>query len=186
MPKLIQTTAERPDASIDAVVASVTEKAIAKFEQQYAQESDGLYPTGTQIGRGSLRPWHVGLDSAALATRGRWQFTPAAAGWANWIDITVYRYTFLVVEGIGNPDPPNVYELRPNFGGMDYPVVNITEIYDYEETLGWFEVPYPIAPNQTLTYRINWRNANQVERIYLLGEAVAYASYLRDETPPTE
>lgn len=185
MPKLINVIEEKPDDAIDSVVIPVIKKATEKFNQTYADESDGLYPISTQIGRGSLRPWHVGMDSAVLLTRGRWVYNPVA-GWADWINVTTYRHTYVVGEGIANPSvQPQVYEIAFHFGGQIYPVIQIEEINDFEVPVGWFEVPFPVSPANNLTVRNNSTGTND-EFIRLMGETVAIASYLRDETPPVE
>ena len=84
MPYLIPWISERPDEAIAQAREDTIERAKDIWGLDYAEQSDGLYPSGNQIGRSQYRPGHT------RGERGSAQIMPETIG-GQWT--TVFQAT---------------------------------------------------------------------------------------------
>lgn len=87
MPYLIPWISERPDEAIAQAREDTIERAKDIWGLDYAEQSDGLYPSGNQIGRSQYRPGHT------RGERGSAQIMPETIG-GQWT--TVFQATAAV------------------------------------------------------------------------------------------
>lgn len=202
MPMLLELVNKRPDDAVDQGVSDAVQRAKDVWGLEYADDSQGLYPSGNQIGRGTLRVDHL-FDRTATQSQsqsirrngGRWATvtgaatltgvipldTDAGAGWVDWLNFTTDQDAFIVWEGAFNWDvTPSIHEIRSRLSGMDVPPVSLDVMYTYEKPQGYFEVPVVISPRGSWVLRVRSHlvGGNLVEQFGLLGDLIAKRSYL--------
>jgi len=179
---LLKVTDKRPDAEIDKLVDAVIADATAAWSPE---KFDGEYPK-TGFGIGILRPKDVqvkagvALDTAVGSVY--WGASIAAAStWQDWINITTSLDAYLIITGVMILDAtPNVVAIRPHVDGEDFPVIDVEQIYAWDEAKGWFSKPFAVKPGKSFKIRILAKNAG-IANIGLLGYKVAKRGYLITE-----
>ena len=179
---LLKVTDKRPDAEIDKLVDAV----IADASATWAPEKfDGEYPK-TGFGVGVLRPKDVQVEDttaeAGAVGSVYWGASiTAASTWQDWFNITTSEDTYLIITGVMVLDAtPNVTAIRPHVDGEDFPVIDIEQIYAWDEAKGWFSKPFAVKPSKTFKMRVIGKNAG-IANIGLLGYKVAKRGYLITE-----
>lgn len=181
--KLLELTSERPDAAINALIQATINEAARYWEPE---AFGGEYPkTGFGIGR--LTPKDVFCPSDATTT-GAWTRSTgwgvsiaAASTWQDWIDVTTSDSAFFIVTGIFCLDAiPNVTHIRPHVDGNDWPIVDIQEMYTFQEPKAYFSKPFAIRPEKKFKMRVIGTAAG-VAKLGLLGFKIAKRSYLISE-----
>lgn len=191
----------RPDDAISQARDDTISRAKDIWGLDYADSSNGLYPSGNQIGRSPFRP-----DVAAVGTRvfpqaagGMWRTvvpivpsiptgaaTPIvtnAQGWAEWLDFTLDEDAFIIIEGVfSTATVPTIREQQLELSGVKLPVQQIEEIYNNGQDLvkGYWEVPAVLSPKSNFHnwVRSSTISANLDEGFGFLGELIAKRSYM--------
>jgi hypothetical protein len=179
---LLKVTDKRPDAAIRALVDEVISTASRDWNLRF----EGEYPR-TGFGIGTLRPIDVKYTSATVATGMTssiyWGASIAAAStWQDWFDVTTTEVAYLIITGVFCMDAtPNITHIRPHVDGVDFPVINIEQIYTWDEAKGWFSKPFAVRPQKSFKMRIVGKTAG-ISKIGLLGYTVAKRSHLIQES----
>jgi hypothetical protein len=179
---LLKLTDKRPDAEINSLVDAVIADAGATWGPE---KFDGEYPK-SGFGIGILRPKDVQVEdgSAESGAVGSiyWGASIAAAStWQDWINISTSEDCYIIVTGIFCLDAtPNVTAIRPYIDGEDMPVIDIEQLYSWDEAKGWFSKPFAVKPQKSFKLRIVGKTAG-VAKIGLLGYVVAKRGYLITE-----
>lgn len=180
---LLKVTDKRPDAAIKALVDAVIKDAESTWSPE---KYDGEYPK-SGFGIGVLRPYDVAYTSASVAGPNQassiyWSASIAATStWQDWINITTTEVAYLIITGVFCLDAtPNVTQIRPHVDGTDFPVIDIEQIYAWDEGKGWFSKPFAVKPQKAFKVRIVGKAAGEA-KIGLLGYAVAKRSHLISE-----
>lgn len=190
----------RPDDAIGQARDDTVARAKDVWGLDYADSSNGLYPSGNQIGRAAFRP-----DSAYQGTivfpqgaGGQWRtvwaaggvptgaVTPVATnaqGWVDWLNFIVDEDVFVIIEGVfSTATVPTIREIQLNLSGVMLPVMQIEEIYNNGDDLvkGWFEVPAVVSPKSQFDVwlRSSTISGNVDEGFGFLGEEIAKRSFL--------
>jgi hypothetical protein len=191
----------RPDDAISQARDDTVSRAKDIWGLDYADSSNGLYPSGNQIGRSPFRP-----DIAANGTRvfpqgagGQWRtvvpvvpsvntgaVTPIVAdaqGWAEWLDFILDEDCFIIIEGVfSTATVPTIREHQLELSGVKLPVQQLEEIYNNGEDLvkGYWEVPAVLSPKSNFHnwVRTNGVSANLDEGFGYLGEVIAKRSFI--------
>lgn len=182
--KLLELTSERPDAAINALIqATVIESGKYWEPEQYG----GEYPkSGFGIGR--LQPRDVFIAGIGTSAANAWTSdtmwgicVAAACTWQDWISTTTSDSCFIIVVGVQCLDAiPNISQIRPHVDGNDWPVIDIQEIYTFQEPKGYFSKPFAIRPEKAFKIRVTGVTAG-ISKFGLLGYVVAKRSYLITE-----
>lgn len=179
---LLKVTDKRPDAEIDKLVDAVIADASAtwapeKFDGEYPKTGFGigiLRPKDVQVEKGSAEPnalgsccWGVSITNAST--------------WQDWFDITTSEDCYLIITGVMVFDAtPNVVAIRPYIDGEDMPVIDIQQIYTWDEAKGWFSKPFAVKPSKSFRLRV-FAQSTGIAKIGLLGYKVAKRGYLITE-----
>lgn len=177
--KLLELTGERPDAAINALIQATINEAAKYWEPE---EYGGEYPkSGFGIGR--LQPRDCKLAATAWTSTTGWGVSlNAASTWQDWFDIVTSDSCFIVVTGVFCLDAiPNVTHIRPHVDGNDWPIIDINELYTFQEPKAYFSKPFAIRPEKAFKMRAIGMAAG-VAKIGLLGFVVAKRSYLIKES----
>lgn len=203
MPYWLNVINEKPDDAIAQSRKDTIQRAKDVWGLDYADSSDGLYPSGNQIGRTQFRPdqteirdFTVGLPST---NGGQWrtrvQLGPAgpiaamvadANGWGTFFDFTLDDDVFIIIEGVLSTDTtPTVREIHLTLSGTSLPPMQIEEIYASEEETnkGYMEIPVVVSPKSQFNCRIRSSTVSSGidEGFGILGEAIAKRGYLIKE-----
>ena len=196
MPYLMEFIDARPDEEIEKARETVIAKAEKKFSADYARKTDGLYPIGSQLGRASLRPGHVNL---VLATyHNRWTHPVLGAGaWTTWFTGKTPEEVYVIIEGVFNSSAKAVWDdtaalyrtsqinaMKPHYGGTEFPVMSLQDVWNFKEPIGWFEKPVVITPETSCEMELSSLAgaAALLENIGLLGEVIGQRESLIDAT----
>ena len=197
MPYKMELVNARPDDAIKQARDDTIKRAKDIWGLDYADASEGLYPSGNQIGRGDLRMdqcFNRATAAALIALGGRWQtaiatglgFTPSATtGWQDWLDFVVDEDTFIIIEGaFSNETNPTITELKPDLGGVALPPIALDPMYAQEIPRAYLEVPAIVSPKSNMKVRLRSTNVGVVtlEQLGMIGETIAKRSYLILET----
>lgn len=199
MPFWLNIIKETPDEAIKKARDDTIERAKDIWGLDYADDSDGLYPSGNQIGRTQFRPdmtesedFTVGLPPT---NGGQWRTTvqvppapPApmvtdANGWGIFFDFVVDEDTFIIIEGLFSTDTtPTIREIHNSLSGVDLPVQQIEEIYSSEEETnkGYVEIPVVVSPKSPYRCRVRSSTVSGAidEGFGILGEAIAKRAFI--------
>ncbi len=204
MPYLLPVIAEKPDEAIEQARKDTIERAKDIWGLDYADSSEGLFPSGNMIGRSQFRPDQtlannpappVGLPSTnggqwvtvvSLAGGGAANMVTDANGWGTFFDFIVDEDAFIIIEGMESTDTaPTVREIRHELSGVQLPVFQIEEIYNNGEDVvkGYQEIPVVISPKSQFRERIRSSTvgANIGEGFGIIGETVGKRSHLIQE-----
>lgn len=162
----------RPDNEIRAAV----DESINYARQQWAPLNfEGEYPM-SGFGITILRPRHVGQPNDY------WQYS-VTTSFANWVTDTLSDNVVDVITGIFNLTPdPSTTEVFPSANGIDLPYFNMEHLYATNVQRAWFTKPWAVKNNNSVTIQTIGR-VGQVERLGLMGFAIAKRSYLLTAAP---
>jgi hypothetical protein len=194
MPYLLNMISERPDEAIDEARKDCVQRAKDIWGLEYADYSDGLYPSGNQIGRTMFRPDHTharpGNQNVALLNTngGQWRtfvslaggagaaMVTDANGWGDYFDFILSSDMFLILEGLFSIDTaPTVREHKYELSSTALPVIQNEEIYSSEqEVKGYYEVDAVVSPDSQCRMRIRSSTVggNITEAFGPIGECV--------------
>jgi len=199
MPYWLNVIKETPDDAIAQSRKDTIQRAKDVWGLDYADSSDGLYPSGNQIGRTQFRPdmteirdYNIGLPPA---NGGQWRtrvnipgggnagVATDASGWGTFFDFTLEDDVFIIIEGVLSTDTtPTIREVRLNLSGTALPPMQIEEIYASEEETnkGYLEIPVVVSPKSSFMFNIRSStvSANVDEGFGVLGEAIAKRGFL--------
>jgi len=192
----------RPDDAVSQARDDTVKRAKDIWGLDYADSSNGLYPSGNQIGRSPFRP-DVGSNGARVFPRqagGQWRtvlggatfddpdgaptaLTPDVNGWAEWLDFILDEDAFVIIEGVfSTATVPTIREHQLELSGVKLPVQQIEEIYNNGEDLvkGYFEVPAVLSPKSQFHNYVRMGPVGETldEGFGYLGELIAKRSYL--------
>jgi hypothetical protein len=175
----------------DTVKAALTKWAMPNPELGFSSHGyGGLYPKEGQIGRTDLRPDDVGIIVAATGGLGAglWDNTTAysaadnATGWVTEINVTSDEDAYLIIEGIRDLTVnPSLTEMQISVGGTDYPVMHVTEMFNFDPAgFGWLPMPIVCPPKTSLKLQLRYKAsvAAAAELVGLIGEVIAKQAYL--------
>jgi len=201
MPWLMSLINARPDDAVQQARDDTVDRAKDVWGLDYADSSNGLYPSGNQIGRTQLRP-DVAFQGTVVFPRlagGQWRTVWAAGGvptgaitavvpnalngWGRWLDFIVDEDAFVIIEGVfSTATTPTIREVKFTLSGVELPVFQIEEIYNNGDDLvrGFFEVPAVVSPKSQMVIDIRQGPiaAGIDEGFGILGEMVAKRSML--------
>jgi len=194
MPYLLNMISERPDEAIAEARSDCIQRAKDVWGLEYADYSDGLYPSGNQIGRTQFRPDHTharpGNQTVALLNTngGQWRtfvslagggganMVTDANGWGAYFDFILSSDMFLILEGIFSIDTaPTIREHAWQLSSTSLPVIQHEEIYSSEqEVKGYYEVDAVVSPDSQCVMRIRSSTVggNIAEAFGPLGETI--------------
>jgi hypothetical protein len=191
----------RPDDAISQARDDTVSRAKDIWGLDYSDSSNGLYPSGNQIGRAPFRP-DVAADGTIVFPQGaggQWRTvyptTPSdnttaplpivtdATGWAEWLDFIVDEDLFIIIEGVfSTATVPTIREQQLELSGVKLPVWQLEEIYNNGQDLvkGYSEVPAVLSPKSNFH---NWVRSSVIsgdldEGFGYLGEVIAKRSYM--------
>ncbi len=175
----------------DAVKAALTKWGMANPEAGFTSPGyGGLYPKAGQIGRADLRPDDVGIIVVAAdgLGAGLWDNTTgytaagAATGWVTEINVTTDEDAYLIIEGIRDLTVnPQLTEMQLSIMGTDYPVLHVTEMFNFDPAgFGWLPMPIVCPPKTSLKLQLRYKAtvAAAAELVGLIGEVIAKQTYL--------
>lgn len=210
MPKLLNVITESPEDAMEQAIEDAIKRAKDVWGLEYADESDGLYPSGSVIGRTQFRPsdaadgsqpypetaggqWRTVYDDGGVITA----LGTDANGWGTWLDFDVHEDAFIVIEGVfSTAAEPTIVELGMNLSGTSLPIMQLENgLYATEErTLrGYFEIPVVVSPKAEIIFKLRSyltgvaaapeANGTAIsEGFGIIGDTVAKRSYLIKET----
>jgi len=172
------------DSRTDLIVKNAVDTAIADAEKLWSPEKfDGVYPVkGFGISR---------LKAADLIAAGSivgpfskmftWSVTTASA-WETYInDVTLSKATYVVICGVYNLDAaPDVEAMKINADGIEYPVIDLNEIYGWDVAVAYFSHPIIVRPEKKLGIKLKARTVGR-KNIGFIGYTVGTRSYLIGE-----
>jgi hypothetical protein len=165
---------------IERTIKAVIDEAMSRWQVAYG----GFYPVGGQVGRGPLRPQHVG-NPAGGGLR-RWRFTTAGAVTAAAISAWIAAFAvgandnaFIVVTGLHYPDVnPVVHEVQFVVGGKTNPIWNIEEIFSKLEPEFYFKKPLVCTPDTLFQTDVTASAGAIVQDIGLLGDVIGKHAFM--------
>jgi len=199
----------KPVSAIEKVVEEALRRALKEFDMANPELGfsskgyGGLYPKEGQLGRSDLRPDHVGINatSGGVGTDGlggdQWSnnlaytHTNLLTGWVLDRNITSDEDAYLIIEGIFDINPnPLLNAVQFSIGGVDYPVMNVRDIYTFDPFgMGWFPIPFIVPPK--VNFKVYYRWDNDVvarstttvgtELAGLIGEVIAKSAFLQKQ-----
>jgi len=201
----------KPVLEIEKAVEEALRAALLEFDMAdpnlgfSSKGYGGLYPKEGQLGRSDLRPDHVGIDAtlaaAPAATDGlagdQWTNNLVyshASGLTGWVldrNITTDEDAYLIIEGVKDLSPnPLLNAVQFAVGGVDFPVMNVRDIYLFDPFgMGWFPVPFIVPPK--VNFKVYYRWDNDVvarsttvvgsEFAGLIGEVIAKSAFLQKQ-----
>ena len=201
MPWLQSLINARPDDAIGQARDDTVSRAKDIWGLDYADSSNGLYPSGNQIGRTQLRPdaafqgtivfprlaggqWRTVWAAGGVPTGAITPVAPVAlTGWGVWLDFIVDEDMFIIIEGVfSTATTPTVREIKFSLSGVELPVFQIEEIYNNGDDLvkGYLEVPAVVSPKSQMVINIRQGPpaAGLDEGFGIIGEIVAKRSAL--------
>lgn len=173
------------DARTDAIVSNAVAVAVADAEELWKPEKfDGVYPTNG-FGVMRLRPADLVLKTNQPGCRysAMWTMSVAtASAWETYITLTLSDSCYVVITGIFNYDAtPDVEAIKFNADGVEYPLIQIDEMYGWDVAVAYFSHPIVIRPEKQLTIKAKARTAG-FKNFGFIGYTVAKRSYLINET----
>jgi hypothetical protein len=111
-----------------------------------------------------------------------WGFSlTTASTWETMIDVTLSDSCYIVLTGIFCLDAnPDVEMIKIVADGVEYPVMDITEMYSWDQASANFAHPVVVSPEKNL--KIKWKGPTaRQSKIGFLGYCVATRSYLIGE-----
>jgi len=201
---------KKPVSIIDQEIEDTIKTALKKWNMPRPELGSGspgyggLYPKEGQIGRADLRPDHVGKDAtlATAATDGlggdKWSnsllYTHGASvtGWVTDLNLTIDEDVYIVLEGIFDISVnPVLSALQFSVAGMDYPVMNVRDMYIFKpKGVGWFPMPFVVPEKVNLKVYLRYsgdvataRSTTTVgsEMLGFIGEVIAKQAYLQKQ-----
>lgn len=176
------------DIRAEQVIAQAVQAAISDAEALWQPEKfDGVFPTkGFGIRRLTARDM-MGTNGAggtsiwAGDSGGCWTLSIAAAShaWTNIISgAMVSDSCYLVLTGFFNLDgAPDIDAIKISADGIEYPIIDLQEMYGWDVANAYFTHPIIIRPEKTFTVAACARLAG-VKRFGFLGYTIAKRSYL--------
>jgi hypothetical protein len=176
------------DASDNANIQTAVATAIADAESLWAPEKfDGVFPTrGFGIKR--LQPKDIGRlqamwSAAPAAFSDMWYFSYTTAGqWLTIIGQAVLSDScYVILTGFFNYDAnPDVEAIKIIADGIEYPVIDLQEMYGWDFATAYFSHPIIIRPEKMITVKMRC-TAPGIKHFGFLGFVVAKRSYLIGE-----
>lgn len=172
------------DARADAIVAQAVATAIGDATTLWSPEPfDGVFPVkGFGIARlkaadvrlrhtleGSLYSnfWGVSINTAST--------------WETYWDNTLSDSCYVIITGIYCYDAdPDVTEIKFIAEGIEYPVINIQEMYGWDIAVAYFSHPIIVRPKKALRVKVKAITAGQ-KKLGFIGYTVGTRSYLITE-----
>jgi hypothetical protein len=173
------------DVRGDTIVRQAVDTAISDALELWKPELfDGPFPI-KGFGIAKLRAKEllktVATQNGAIYT-GFWGFSVnTASTWETMVDVTLSDSCYIVITGIFCYDAnPDVELIKITADGVEYPVMDITEMYGWDEAIAYMSHPVVVRPEKQL--KIKWKapTAGQ-KKIGFLGYVVAKRSYLINE-----
>ncbi len=181
---MLTVTDARPDAQIQALQSAT----VAQASRDWAPlPYEGEYPLSgfgiRQMISHDVTNGSTGAHPGNATTTATFWYDVANGGagptFEDWINTTVNRDSYLIVEGIFNLTPsPNYVELFPVPNGQQLPVMPLDTLYAMDVARGWFSKPFAVQPIGALQIRKKYISNTLTERIGLVGHSVAKRSYL--------
>lgn len=172
------------DARTDQIVKQAVETAVKDAENLWAPEKfDGVYPIkGFGISR---------LKAADLVAAGSivgpytYMFTwsvATASAWETYInDITLSNASYAVLVGVFNLDAtPDVEAIKIKADGVEYPVIDLNEMYGWDVAVAYFSHPIIVRPEKKIAIKCKARTVGR-KNIGFIGYVIAKRSYLIGE-----
>jgi hypothetical protein len=172
------------DAKADAIVQQAVATTIADAERLWAPEKfDGVYPTK---GFGIKRLEKFDLAPSSAAAQGSGPFTNSwilsittAKTWVcSYADPAVSDSSYLIITGIFNYDAsPDVSDIQIIADGVEYPTMNIEEMYGWDIATAYLSHPIIVRPEKTINVYTRAETAGR-KNFGLLGYVVGKRSYI--------
>lgn len=170
------------DPRAEATISSAVQTAVADAESLWAPEKfDGVFPTkGFGIKR--LQPRDLTGPTGSL-------ISPIVSAWVvsintaeTWSVILsqciLSDSAYVILTGIYNFDAnPDLEALKITADGIEYPVIDVTEMYGWDVATAYFSHPIIIRPEKMVTIEAKARLAGQ-KNFGFMGFCVAKRSYL--------
>lgn len=169
------------DAKTDQIVANAVAAAVGDAEKLWAPEIfDGVFPVK---GFGIKKLEKFDVDDTG-ATHGHpytntWimSFTTART-WTGILSNTLSNAVYIVLTGIFNYDAnPDVRAIKITADGVEYPIMNLEEMYGWDVAVAYFSHPIIVRPEKKIIVEAIANTAGQ-KSFGFIGYAVAKRSYL--------
>ena len=184
MPLQYQVFYRQMDAKGDAIVQAAVSQAIADAEKLWQPETfDGVFST-KGFGVARLEKWHMAPNStaafgSACGPSNDWAVSITTAfTWETIYTATTSDDVYAVITGVFNYDAtPDITHIKITADGVEYPVMDIEEIYGWDIAVAYMSHPIIIRPQKN--YRIECKAKTAGRKAFgLLGYAIARRSKL--------
>jgi hypothetical protein len=173
------------DSRAEATIAQAVQTAIADAESLWAPEKfDGVFPTkGFGIKR--LQPRDICGPGAAttiwcgaIISSWQWSITTAETWQVILSGSLLSDSCYVIITGFFNYDAaPDVDAIKITADGIEYPVIDIQEMYGWDVATAYFSHPIVVRPEKVITIRARAKSAGQ-KNFGFLGYTIAKRSYL--------
>lgn len=178
------------DTRAEAAISSAVQQAVADAESLWAPEKfDGVFPVkGFGIKRlqpHDIMPIWTAVQHAPNTVSDIWAFSITTANaWTNIISQSVMSDSaYIIITGFLNYDgAPDVDAIKITADGIEYPTIDIQEMYGWDVATAYFSHPIIVRPEKMITIAVRARSttagAATCKQFGLLGYVVAKRSYL--------
>lgn len=173
------------DSRAEATISTAVDTAVADAESLWAPEKfDGVFPIK---GFGIKRLQPKDLNGTSTTTTGfvspivsAWVFSIATAEtWQMIVSQCILSDSaYVIITGMYNYDTnPDLEALKITADGIEYPVIDITEMYGWDVATAYFSHPIIVRPEKMISIEAKARTAGQ-KNFGFMGYTVAKRSYL--------
>lgn len=173
------------DIRAEATITQAVQTAVTDAESLWAPEKfDGVFPI-KGFGVKRLQPRDLVGQGAATTvligpTVSAWVFSINTANtWETMIaNATLSDSAYVILTGFFNYDAnPDVDAIKITADGIEYPVIDIQEMYGWDVATAYFSHPIIVRPEKLISIRGRARTASQ-KNFGFLGYTIAKRSYL--------
>lgn len=174
------------DPRADIIVANAVAGAITDAQRLWTPELfDGVFPVkGFGIKRLEKFDPCKGEQGTYTPFSNIWYISIGTANtWESCIDATLSDSCYVIITGIFNYDAtPDVEALKIVADGVEYPTINIVEMYGWDVATAYFSHPIIIRPEKKLKILVIAETAGR-KRFGFIGYVVGKRSYIIGTIP---
>ena len=176
------------DIRAEATIRDAVQQTITNAQALWAPEVFGGVFGTTGFGIKRLQPSDLngqstaqtGLVSPYSAAAAAWVFSMAAGETWQMIvsNCILSNAAYIIICGIFNYDAnPDMEAIKITADGIEYPIIDIQEIYGWDVSVAYFSHPIVVRPEKKISIEAKSRNAGQ-KNFGFIGYTVAKRSYL--------
>jgi len=167
------------DAKTDQIVSNAVAAAIADAEQLWSPEKfDGVFPV-KGFGIKKLEKFDVDDSLTGCPYTNSWVMSiTTARTWTGVLSNILSDAVYVVLTGIFNYDAtPDVRAIKITADGVEYPIMDVEEMYGWDVAVAYFSHPIIIRPEKKIIVEAIAETAGQ-KLFGFIGYAIAKRSYL--------